>query len=92
MQYIPEAWNEDDAPNVIMEGDVTWRKVRYAGDCGECEMCGEPWCELCEEHYADCECPGPHQDDVMEYKAFDGVEYATPLPEEVDYGPDPETE
>jgi hypothetical protein len=33
--------------------------VRSAHDMDVCRDCGEPWCELHEEHYADCPCPGP---------------------------------
>ncbi len=33
--------------------------VKYANECPPCECCEEPWCEECEEHYADCACPGP---------------------------------
>jgi hypothetical protein len=33
--------------------------VRSAMDMDECRTCGEPWCALHEEHYADCPCPGP---------------------------------
>ncbi len=40
--------------------------VRFAHDMVPCECCAEPWCEECEAHYADCECPGPHSDGVVE--------------------------
>jgi hypothetical protein len=58
----------------IKEGG--WKKVVCAADCKPCDMCGEPWCEECGEHYADCGCPGPTQDE-MEYSE-DGL-YARPL-------------
>lgn len=58
-----------------------WQKVVHAHDCTECEMCGEPVCPTCTEHYADCECPGPTQDDEFEYRdATDGTLEARRLP------------
>ena len=56
-----------------------WLKVLYAHDCEPCDMCEEPVCAKCEMHYADCECPGPHQDDEFEYRDFSGIEYARRL-------------
>ena len=47
---------------------MTWQRVVFASDCLPCPDCGEPVCEKCQAHYADCECPGPHQDDEYEYK------------------------
>ena len=59
-----------------------WIKVVYAFECPPCEMCGEPVCPNCDEHYAECECPGPTQDDIYEYKkGDDGELYARKLPE-----------
>ena len=39
------------------------RPVKFAFECIPCPDCGEPWCEECEDHYADCECPGPHSEE-----------------------------
>ncbi len=44
-----------------------WRPVQFADDCPPCELCGEPFCDLCLEHYADCECVGPHQEDDFDF-------------------------
>jgi hypothetical protein len=44
-----------------------WRRVVFASDCRECDACGEPVCPVCIGHYADCDCPGPMQDDEYEY-------------------------
>ena len=52
--------------------ETEWQKVVLAADLPECDLCGEPYCEKCKEHYADCSCLGPTQDDV-EYKVVDGV-------------------
>ena len=47
-------------------------KLKYASDCPACTMCGEPWCVDCEEHYAECSCPGPHSEcDVCENGLWD---------------------
>lgn len=53
-----------------------WGVVRCASDMIECEMCGEPYCPDCEEHYADCNCIGPTEDGVT-YKKMDGVVFGT---------------
>ena len=58
-----------------------WRKVTFAHDCSACEMCEEPVCPVCEVHYAECGCPGPHQDDEYEYEEIKGVLMARKLEE-----------
>lgn len=61
------------------------RKVVFAGDCvAICENCGELVCPVCDDHYADCDCPGPMQDDLYDYTEVDGVLYARPINEEED--------
>ena len=40
-----------------------WQPVVFAADLPECECCGEPWCDQCNKHYADCSCPGPTSDE-----------------------------
>lgn len=52
------------------------KRVVFAADCVPCECCEEPFCEQCQEHYADCECPGPTQDDEYDYVEVDGVLFA----------------
>lgn len=44
-----------------------WVPVVFAHQLPPCELCGEPWCPQCENHYSGCECPGPTQDDEYEY-------------------------
>ena len=40
-----------------------WEPIVWADDLSICSCCGEePWCELHEAHYGDCECVGPTQD------------------------------
>lgn len=60
-----------------------WQLVVCAADCAPCFDCDEPVCPVCSEHYADCECPGPTQDDEYEYR-FDsaGVLWARPRSDE----------
>jgi hypothetical protein len=53
-----------------------WAKVVMAADMLECEECGEPFCPEHNNHYADCDCIGPMEDEAM-YKTFDGVLFAT---------------
>lgn len=63
-----------------------WVRVVLAAECAPCLLCGEPLCGVCGEHYADCECPGPHQDDLYEYEyeTSGGVLYARRRPEPTD--------
>ena len=42
--------------------------VKFASDCDPCELCGEPWCEEHGEHYSECGCVGPTQDDEYDYE------------------------
>lgn len=53
-----------------------WGVVRCAADMLECEDCGEPFCPECNTHYADCDCIGPTEDDVI-FKKVDGVLFGT---------------
>jgi hypothetical protein len=48
-----------------------YQQIRFADDCIPCPDCGEPYCTIHNEHYADCECIGPTEDDVI-YKRIDG--------------------
>ena len=34
-------------------------KIKFAADLPDCPDCGESWCPDCEQHFADCACPGP---------------------------------
>jgi len=52
---------------------MNWQKVIFATDCVPCEFCLEPVCPVCSCHYAECDCPGPTQDDMYEYEVIDGV-------------------
>ena len=40
--------------------------VKFADECRPCSLCGEPWCDDCEQHYADCDHPGPHSEEEEE--------------------------
>ena len=39
------------------------RRIVYAFECDECELCGEPVCPVCLDHYGECPCPGPHSEE-----------------------------
>lgn len=56
-----------------------WKRVVMAWDCEPCDMCGEPVCPVCKVHYHECECPGPDQDDIYEYRMKDEILYAKKL-------------
>ena len=51
-----------------------WSVVRYASDMIECPDCGEPYCQECGDHYADCDCIGPTEDDCTR-KTINGIEF-----------------
>ena len=36
-----------------------------------CESCGERWCLLHGIHWADCDCPGPHDEEDIETEEND---------------------
>lgn len=62
-----------------------WSLVQMAGDMLECEECGEPFCPEHNDHYADCDCIGPMEDDV-ELKDNSGYLFGTrvsPTPKQV---------
>lgn len=44
--------------------------VVWAHELGECDCCGEPWCDKHNDHYADCECRGPMDD--AEHERLEG--------------------
>jgi hypothetical protein len=54
---------------------MTWRPVVFAADCDEDGNCPE-----CHEDFADCDCPGPTQEDDFEYDEREGVLMARRLP------------
>lgn len=53
-----------------------WSLVKYAFDMVECDNCGEPYCIEHNDHYGDCDCIGPHEDEVT-IKVVDGVMFGT---------------
>lgn len=59
-----------------------WKRVKLAAECYPCEACDEPVCNTCGEHYVDCDCPGPSQDDLYEYTIINEVLYAREREEE----------
>lgn len=57
---------------------MDWQPVLLAAACPPCDCCGEPFCITCRQHYADCPCPGPHQDE-FEYREIGGCSMARSL-------------
>jgi hypothetical protein len=60
---------------------MTWKKVIYLADCTFADWDDDrevAICPVCKIDYADCDCPGPHQDDEFEYKEIKGVMFARP--------------
>ena len=57
-----EKWRKK--PKTLIEvfaaEEADGKTFKLSADCPPCETCGEPWCPDCEEHYAECKCPGPH--------------------------------
>ena len=51
-----------------------WDRVVFVGDCGVCPCCEEPWCIKCEDHYSDCACIGPTEENTK-YKTEHGILY-----------------
>jgi len=68
-------------PNAVVCPPKGWKQVSFAFDClGYDEETGEPGdtCSICGLSYGDdCKCPGPTQEDVVEYKTIEGVLFAT---------------
>lgn len=56
---------------------VGWERVVYASEMRPCTDCGEPFCDVCEAHYADCACVGPDQASDLGYDLaiYDGKLY-----------------
>jgi site-specific DNA-cytosine methylase len=62
-----------------------WRDVVYASDCEECPGCGEPVCNPHNEHYSDCKCIGPGEEDDVVFSE-DGTEaFRMPVDLGIDY-------
>ncbi len=78
-KYEVEEWLPEDG---FADEDDGWVLVKFASDCQSCNMCDEPLCAECGVHYADCSCPGPHQEDEYKYKEINGILYARKLVEE----------
>lgn len=53
-----------------------WKQVKCAADCSVCPDCGEPYCDECDAHYADCNCIGPTVEEAT-YVTIEGTYFAT---------------
>lgn len=56
LEWAAEVAEREAEPTVELDWTLP---VKDAGECGPCPDCGEPWCEECGCHYADCRHPGP---------------------------------
>jgi hypothetical protein len=61
-----------------------WEFVKYAGDCEECDLCAEPYCEEHQEHYADCDHYGPTEE-RLNYAEVDDYVVASEDKEEIQW-------
>lgn len=52
-------------------------RIVFASELPACECCGEPFCPVHLEHYAECACVGPHNADELGYQLIedDGILY-----------------
>lgn len=58
---------------------MKWKKVIFLSDCifdPSDEDHEIAICPVCNIDYAECNCPGPHQEDEYDYKEINGVLYA----------------
>ena len=66
-------------PRIGKSDGRTVERVRivFASDCQPCPDCGEPFCVVCQQHYADCQCPGPGNAEELGYNIVEenGVLY-----------------
>ena len=46
-------------------------KIICADDCEPCPDCGEPFCVVCTQRYADCQCVGPGNADDLGYDVIE---------------------
>ena len=52
-------------------GTVERVRIVCAADCKPCPDCGEPFCVVCQQHYADCACVGPGNADELGYDVIE---------------------
>jgi len=73
-----ERAKQDVSGNCECDGKPMERvRIVFASDCKPCPDCGEPFCVVCQQHYADCVCPGPSnaEDDGWKIVEEKGVLY-----------------
>jgi len=61
--------------------NFTWKDVVYASDLDDCQLCGEPFCSDHNDHYDQCICIGPCEDDGIIHHSR--LEKAFRLPENI---------
>jgi hypothetical protein len=53
-------------------------KVVFADQCHPCDFCEDLICSVCGDHYSECDCIGPTEDNV-EYTEINGELYGKRL-------------
>ena len=77
-----EGAKQDVSGNRGRDGKPVERvRIVCAADCEPCPDCGEPFCVVCQQHYADCACVGPGNADELGYSVteIDGKLYGTKI-------------
>lgn len=54
-----DAWSCDLLPS------ESWQPVKFAADMPQCDCCEDAWCPEHDNHFVECPCIGPTEDDVM---------------------------
>ena len=62
-----------------------WQPVVYASDLNDCQLCEEPVCNKHNQHYANCDCIGPHEEDNVIHHSVDELAFRLPADLELDY-------
>lgn len=65
--------------------DFIWSPVVCAYELDDCEMCEEPFCKLHDEHYHDCSCIGPSEEDDVVHHSTEDKAFRLPVDESVTY-------
>lgn len=56
----PDEPRRGDADSIVAALEELRGPRDYPAHVISCEDCGDRWCTLHEEHWAECSCPGPH--------------------------------
>ena len=65
--------------------NFTWKSIVYASDLDLCEVCEEPYCSEHTEHYSDCICIGPYEDEGILFNSKSQEAFRLPEDINADY-------